>query len=102
MRLSKPLIAALAAGTLTVGGAGAWLALPSGTTAAAPSVQLSSTNAGLDVATSPTSASTACETESWPASATGKPAGDVAGGAKGFYLWHDANGWHLEVTHATD
>jgi len=98
MKLSKPLIAAVAAGTLALGGLGAWLALPGSTSSAAPTVQLNATNAGVDVAATPTT----CDTQSWPASAQGQPAGDVVEGAKGFYLWHtDSSHWHLEVTHPT-
>jgi hypothetical protein len=35
----------------------------------------------------------------WPAQADGQPAGLKVGAAKGFYLWHNKRGWHLEVTH---
>jgi hypothetical protein len=97
MKLGKPLVAALAAGALVLGGLGVWATLPSAG-ASSSTVQLNSTNAALDVAPVPPSA---CETESWPAAADGKPAGDVAGGTKGYYLWHDPFGWHLEVTHPT-
>ena len=41
---------------------------------------------------------TACTGGAWPASVQGKPP-VVAGSAAGDYLWHDATGWHLRVTH---
>ena len=36
-----------------------------------------------------------------PAWVEGQPAGVHVRGAAGDYLWHDANGWHLRVTHRT-
>jgi hypothetical protein len=101
MKLSKPLIAVLTTGALALGGAGLWLALPGAS--AAPTVPLTAVNAVASTATAATAATPPkrCETESWPPAATGQPAGDVAGGTRGYYLWHDALGWHLEVTHPT-
>jgi hypothetical protein len=37
----------------------------------------------------------------WPAQVNGKPASLAAGAPLGYYIWHDNNGWHLEVTHPT-
>jgi hypothetical protein len=96
-------LAAVAAAAL---GAGAWAALPAG--AANQTVQLNSTTAALDVATSPAAPAPStnlppakCEAEEWPDAATGQPAGFQAGAATGFYLWHNDEGWHLEATHPT-
>lgn len=36
-----------------------------------------------------------------PAYVEGRPADLHVRGAAGDYLWHDANGWHLRVTHRT-
>lgn len=36
----------------------------------------------------------------WPAVVQGVPTNWKAGAAAGDYIWHDANGWHLRVTHA--
>jgi len=41
---------------------------------------------------------TACTGSAWPWAVQGRPAVH-AGSAAGDYLWHDATGWHLRVTH---
>jgi hypothetical protein len=41
---------------------------------------------------------TACTGGAWPLSVQGMPA-VRAGSAAGDYIWHDATGWHLRVTH---
>jgi hypothetical protein len=99
MKLPKPLLAVAAVVAAGALGVGAWAAIPSGG-ASRPTVQLNATTAAATSA-SPTVTPSTCETEQWPAATDGKPAGDVAGGGKGFYLWHDPLGWHLEVTHPT-
>ena len=43
---------------------------------------------------------TACTGGHWPARVQGAPAVH-AGSAAGDYVWHDATGWHLRVTHAS-
>ena len=43
---------------------------------------------------------TACTGGAWPLSVQGMPAVH-AGSAAGDYIWHDATGWHLRVTHAS-
>jgi hypothetical protein len=43
---------------------------------------------------------TACTGGAWPLSVQGMPA-VRAGSAAGDYIWHDATGWHLRVTHAS-
>jgi hypothetical protein len=40
--------------------------------------------------------------DGWPALVQGRPDSFDAGDHGGVYLWHDASGWHLRVTHATD
>jgi hypothetical protein len=40
--------------------------------------------------------------DEWPDWVNGQPAGFDAGDNGGVYLWHDASGWHLRVTHKTD
>ena len=37
----------------------------------------------------------------WPASVQGQPTVLHAGARAGDYIWHDATGWHLRVTHAS-
>ena len=59
--------------------------------------------AGASAATSPARrtdgvTTAACTGGAWPLSVQGKPP-VVAGSAAGDYLWHDATGWHLRVTH---
>jgi len=41
----------------------------------------------------------ACVNGHWPAEDQGRPASLAAGAAEGAYLWHNADGWHLFVTH---
>ena len=43
---------------------------------------------------------TSCAGGAWPLSVQGMPAVH-AGSAAGDYIWHDATGWHLRVTHAS-
>jgi hypothetical protein len=45
------------------------------------------------------STATVCTDGRWPASVQGVPTLFHAGAAAGDYIWHDANGWHLRVTH---
>jgi hypothetical protein len=40
--------------------------------------------------------------DAWPAEVQGRPDGFEAGDAGGVYMWHDADGWHLRVTHRQD
>ena len=35
----------------------------------------------------------------WPDAANGRPKSLDAGDTGGVYMWHDADGWHLRVTH---
>ena len=46
-----------------------------------------------------TATTTGCDEGRWPARVQGKPVNLAAGGRAGDYLWHDAAGWHLRVTH---
>jgi hypothetical protein len=41
----------------------------------------------------------ACDDGHWPSTVEGVPTLWHAGSAAGDYLWHDAAGWHLRVTH---
>ena len=65
------------------------MALPGGVAAAEPTVAATPT-----VAPSP-----ACVDGHWPASVQGRPLLFHAGARAGDYIWHDAKGWHLRVTH---
>jgi hypothetical protein len=38
---------------------------------------------------------------SWPADVHGRPATFAAHAPAGAWMWHDAKGWHLRVTHAS-
>ena len=42
---------------------------------------------------------TACPDTHWPGTVQGTPTNWKSGGRAGNYIWHDANGWHLRVTH---
>jgi hypothetical protein len=72
-------ILAVAATAATIGGLG--LAVPAAAT----------------TAPSPTAA--ACDKAPWEAKVQGAPAGFGAGSPSGDYLWHNAHGFHLRVTH---
>jgi hypothetical protein len=39
-----------------------------------------------------------CDEGRWPATVQGKPGSFVQGGRAGYYVWHDARGWHLRTT----
>src|SRR5262245_62175678 len=49
--------------------------------------------------TTAAAAAAACTDGHWPASVQGVPTLFHAGGSAGDYVWHDATGWHLRVTH---
>ena len=76
----------LIAGLLTVSALGVGLVVPAATSAASPA---------LEVNTAAT-----CPDTHWPASVQGRPIKLHAGARGGDYIWHDAKGWHLRVTHA--
>jgi hypothetical protein len=66
--------------------------LAGATLAASPAVATSS-------GTVATTTTTTCNEGHWPAAVQGVPVQWHAGAAAGTYLWHDARGWHLRVTH---
>ncbi len=74
----------LITGLLTISALGAGLLVPAATLAAPPAP----------------AAATACADTHWPASVQGRPSRLHAGARGGDYIWHDAKGWHLRVTHA--
>jgi hypothetical protein len=79
MDIKKPLVAVTGAALLGIGGL---VALPGAASAAPVAIFADAPAHGV-----------------WPGQATGEPAGLKAGAAEGYYLWHSAKGWHLEVTH---
>ena len=52
-------------------------------------------------AASTVSTAAVCTDGHWPLAVQGVPTLWHAGARAGDYIWHDANGWHLRVTHAT-
>jgi len=50
-------------------------------------------------ATASTPSASTCDKASWEAKVQGAPKGFAAGSPSGDYLWHDARGFHLRVTH---
>jgi hypothetical protein len=42
-----------------------------------------------------------CDEGRWPAATQGVPVTYKSGARAGDYLWHNANGWHLRVTHVS-
>ena len=57
------------------------------------------TFAATPTASTVAAATAACTDGHWPASVQGVPTAWHVGGAAGDYVWHDATGWHLRVTH---
>jgi hypothetical protein len=77
----------LITGLLTISALGAGLVVPAATFAASP-------------ATTVTTTTTDCPDTHWPAAVQGRPIRLHAGAKGGDYIWHDARGWHVRVTHA--
>jgi hypothetical protein len=69
------------------------MALPAGVAAASPTT--AATPAETPIVVTPP----ACVDGHWPASVQGRPLLFHAGARAGDYIWHDATGWHLRVTH---
>lgn len=55
--------------------------------------------AASTVAPSATASAAACTDGHWPISVQGRPTLFHAGAMAGDYVWHDAKGWHIRVTH---
>lgn len=86
--------AVTAGGTLVAAiGAAALLAGPASASTAAATASSGSAAA--------TAAARTCDAGAWGSRVQGAPRFD-AGDAGGDYLWHDATGFHLRVTHAKD
>ena len=68
-------------------------------TTAAVAAMADTTPAPTPTVTTPTPAA---DCDALPAGVKGKPVGLAAGSRGGDYIWHDKDGWHLRVTHATD
>jgi len=65
-----------------------------------PAAALAASPAPADVAAPATTTTAAtCIDGHWPLSVQGQPTLFHAGAAAGDYVWHDAGGWHLRVTH---
>ena len=92
---AKAYVAATAVGLFTIVGAGVAHA-DTGSTSSTPTTSTSSTTNA--------DATESCfgHDGTWPSSVVGEPAGLSAGDRGGVYLWHDASGWHLAVTHHND
>jgi hypothetical protein len=80
--------------TRTLAGSAVALALAGGGVAAAVPASAATT-------TAPTTC-TPSRVDHWPASVQGRPHGLDAGDRGGVYVWHDAAGWHVRVTHRND
>jgi hypothetical protein len=78
----------LASGLLCLSGLGIAFAVPASAAAAAPAIAPSSSAI----------TATTCDVGHWPGSVQGRPRLHV-GSPAGDYIWHDATGWHLRVTH---
>ena len=85
IKLKRAAAGLAATGLLT---AGAWGGLAGAAQAATPS---GSAHAALAPAADGT----------WPAQVNGTPSQLKAGAPLGYYVWHDNDGWHVEVTHPT-
>lgn len=56
--------------------------------------------AASTLAASGTAPAVACTDGHWPLAVQGRPVQFRVGAPAGDYIWHDATGWHLRVTHA--
>jgi hypothetical protein len=64
------------------------------------SMAAATTTTAATAGTSTALTTTTCTDGHWPASVQGIPTLFHAGARGGDYIWHDARGWHLRVTHA--
>ena len=64
-----------------------------------PGAAFAASTAPAAVAAAVTTAAATCTDGHWPLSVQGQPTLFHAGAAAGDYVWHDAAGWHLRVTH---
>lgn len=55
--------------------------------------------AATSTATTPAATTAGCSTGTLPDTIQGRPAGFEAGLPGGYWIWKDARGWHLRVTH---
>jgi hypothetical protein len=83
MATARTLLTAAAAALTTTGASFAVLAAPA--SAATPAAS--------------STAAAACERAPWADRVQGRPTGFTGGVRGGDYLWHDASGFHLRVTH---
>ena len=106
MNIKTMAVGGIVAGILAAGGTtAAFAASGSGSVSPAPN-PTATTAAAAAAATTPAPTTGTClpagHDDAWPAWVQGRPAAFDAGDLGGVYLWHDANGWHLRVTHAND
>ena len=88
---------ATASALLALGGLGLAVAAPAGAAAAEPVAPGAVADAAPAIAATPAT-TTVCDDGHWPTTVQGRPR-FAAGSPAGDYLWHDARGWHLRVTH---
>lgn len=101
MRIRTGIISAVAGVSLLGGGGMALLA--GGGSPGAPAATLLSTPVTASATPAPAAVCvSSVDDGSWPLFADGRPAGLDAGGPAADYVWHDASGWHLRVTHQND
>jgi len=100
------LLGGAAVAALAAGGPGKTAPTTASLTAATATPPTSTTTAPATPAPATAAPSSPCSAAAddggWPAGAQGEPAGFAAGDAAGVYVWHDASGWHLRVTHQND
>jgi hypothetical protein len=109
----KMAMVSAAAGATLLGGVGAVALMGGGGTPPATAAVLTAATSPVG-ATSPAAApspgaapgtgvcSPLKDDGGWPAEVEGRPVGFDANDPGGVYLWHDATGWHLRVTHRGD
>jgi hypothetical protein len=105
MHLRSGFISA-AIGATMLGGSAAVVGL-AGASTPTPTATLLSANAASSVAAATaTPATAACNATTddgaWPVYVDGRPPGLDAGDAPADYVWHDATGWHVRITHQND
>jgi hypothetical protein len=84
---------------MVAGGIVSVVVLAGGAAYAAPATSATSAS---DSAAPKATCLDAAHDDSWSAWVQGRPDAFDAGDLGGTYVWHDVDGWHVRVTHATD
>ncbi len=101
MKIRTGIISAIT-GVSLLGCGGIALLAGGGSTAAPAATLLSAPVTATATPAPPATCASSPDDGNWPLWTDGRPAGLDAGGPAADYIWHDAAGWHLRVTHQND